>query len=66
MADNLWTGYGQPLAIMVLEILAICVPLMIAMAYLTYAERKVQRRRSCARGRTSSAGSGSCNRSPTG
>src|SRR5260221_2143629 len=41
MADNLWTGYGQPLAIMVLEILAICVPLMIAMAYLTYAERKV-------------------------
>jgi NADH-quinone oxidoreductase subunit H len=41
MAENLWTGYGQPLAIMVLEILAICVPLMIAMAYLTYAERKV-------------------------
>jgi NADH-quinone oxidoreductase subunit H len=41
MDNGLWAGYVLPLIIMVLEILAIVVPLMVAMAYLTYAERKV-------------------------
>jgi NADH-quinone oxidoreductase subunit H len=40
MAD-LWTNYGMPTAILVSEILAIIVPLLLAVAYLTYAERKV-------------------------
>jgi NADH-quinone oxidoreductase subunit H len=40
MAD-LWTGYGRPTAITIAEILAIVVPLLLAIAYLTYAERKV-------------------------
>src|SRR5438270_112640 len=40
MAD-LWTGYALPLAIVVAEILAIVVPLLLAVAYLTLAERKV-------------------------
>jgi NADH-quinone oxidoreductase subunit H len=34
-------GYVMPTAIMVAEILAILVPLLVAIAYLTYAERKV-------------------------
>jgi NADH-quinone oxidoreductase subunit H len=41
MAETLWTGTVLPLVIIVLEILAICVPLLLAVAYLTYAERKV-------------------------
>ena len=41
MADTLWAGTVLPLIIMVLEILAICVPLLLCVAYLTYAERKV-------------------------
>ena len=36
-----WTGYARPTVILVLEIIAIVVPLLIAVAYLTYAERKV-------------------------
>jgi len=36
-----WTSYGQPTAITVAEILAIIVPLLLCVAYLTYAERKV-------------------------
>ena len=36
-----WTAYGQPTAITVAEILVIIVPLLLAVAYLTYAERKV-------------------------
>jgi NADH-quinone oxidoreductase subunit H len=36
-----WTVYGMPTAILVIEILAIIVPLLVAVAYLTYAERKV-------------------------
>ena len=35
------TAYGLPTAILVAEILAIIVPLLLAVAYLTYAERKV-------------------------
>src|SRR5271154_1256638 len=40
MAD-IWRIYGWPTALMVAEILAIIVPLLLAVAYLTYAERKV-------------------------
>ncbi len=36
-----WQGYALPLVITVLEIIAIIVPLLLAIAYLTYAERKV-------------------------
>ena len=39
--DSLWTGTIWPLAVIVFYILLIAVPLMIAMAYLTYAERKI-------------------------
>jgi NADH-quinone oxidoreductase subunit H len=38
---ELWTQYGLPTAITIIEILAIIVPLLLAVAYLTYAERKV-------------------------
>ncbi|HSK41235.1 MAG TPA: NADH-quinone oxidoreductase subunit H, partial [Arenibaculum sp.] len=40
MAD-IWTGYAWPTIIIVLQIMAIIVPLLVAVAYLTYAERKV-------------------------
>src|SRR5882724_4992089 len=36
-----WTGYAWPGIVIVLEILAIIVPLLLSVAYLTYAERKV-------------------------
>lgn len=36
-----WTSYGQPLAFIVLQILAFVLPLLIGVAYLVYAERKV-------------------------
>ena len=36
-----WTGYLWPFIIIVLSILAILIPVLIAVAYLTYAERKV-------------------------
>jgi NADH-quinone oxidoreductase subunit H len=38
---ELWNGYLWPGIIIVLSILAIIVPLLLAIAYLTYAERKV-------------------------
>jgi NADH-quinone oxidoreductase subunit H len=38
---SFWTGYALPTAITVGEVLAIVVPLLLAIAYLTYAERKV-------------------------
>jgi NADH-quinone oxidoreductase subunit H len=44
MADQfymLWSGYALPAAIIVLQIVAIVVPLMLLIAYTTYAERKV-------------------------
>ncbi len=40
MAD-LWTGTIWPVAVITFYILLIAVPLMLAMAYLTYAERKI-------------------------
>lgn len=36
-----WWGYGWPTTIIVAKIVAILVPLLLAVAYLTYAERKV-------------------------
>jgi NADH-quinone oxidoreductase subunit H len=39
--DNLLHGYVAPTAIIVAEVVAIVVPLLIAVAYLTYVERKV-------------------------
>ncbi len=36
-----WTAYALPTVILVIEIVAIIVPLLLAVAYLTYAERKV-------------------------
>ncbi len=36
-----WNSYGLPTAILIGEILAVIVPLLVAVAYLTYAERKV-------------------------
>ena len=38
---SFWHGYALPTAITVAEILAIVLPLLLAIAYLTYAERKV-------------------------
>jgi len=38
---DFWSGYAWPLAIIVAQIMAIVVPLLVAVAYLTYAERKV-------------------------
>ncbi|MGH7036321.1 MAG: NADH-quinone oxidoreductase subunit NuoH [Stellaceae bacterium] len=36
-----WRSYGWPTALLIGEVLAIIVPLLLAVAYLTYAERKV-------------------------
>jgi NADH-quinone oxidoreductase subunit H len=38
---EIWSGFLLPLIIVVLKILAIVVPLLVAVAYLTYAERRV-------------------------
>jgi NADH-quinone oxidoreductase subunit H len=38
---SLWTGYALPTVLAVAEVLAIVVPLLLAVAYLTFAERKV-------------------------
>ncbi len=38
---EIWRSYGLPTALLIAEILAIIVPLLLAVAYLTYAERKV-------------------------
>jgi len=38
---SFWSGYALPTAIIVAEVLAVTVPLLLAIAYLTYAERKV-------------------------
>src|SRR5579883_2539296 len=39
--DSFWNVYARPTVITVAEIIAIIVPLLLAIAYLTYAERKV-------------------------
>jgi NADH-quinone oxidoreductase subunit H len=38
---SFWTGYALPTAILVAEVIAVIVPLLLAIAYFTYAERKV-------------------------
>jgi len=38
---SFWTGYAWPTVITVGEVVAVVVPLLLAIAYLTYAERKV-------------------------
>src|SRR6266849_2319541 len=38
---SFWTGYAWPTVITVGEVLAVIVPVLVAIAYLTYAERKV-------------------------
>ncbi|MGK9231335.1 NADH-quinone oxidoreductase subunit NuoH [Inquilinus limosus] len=38
---DFWSGYAWPTVLVVLQIIAIVLPLIIAVAYLTYAERKV-------------------------
>jgi NADH-quinone oxidoreductase subunit H len=40
-SPDFWGGYVLPFIIIVLEVLAIVVPLLLVVAYLTYAERKV-------------------------
>jgi len=41
MESGFWTGYAWPAVLLVIKILAVIVPVVLAMAYLTYAERKV-------------------------
>ncbi|MEE8502624.1 MAG: NADH-quinone oxidoreductase subunit H, partial [Kiloniellales bacterium] len=41
LANLLWEGYAWPGIIIVAQIVAILVPLLTAVAYLTYAERRV-------------------------
>ena len=36
-----WSGYGWPTVVIVAQVLAIIVPLLIIVAYLTLVERKV-------------------------
>lgn len=38
---ELWTNYGLPLAIIVLQCVALLVPLLVLVAYLIYADRKI-------------------------
>jgi len=38
---SFWHGYGLPTIVTIAEVLAVLVPLLVAIAYLTYAERKV-------------------------
>src|SRR3954449_4602405 len=39
--NDFWWGYGWPTAIVAIEVLIVVVPLLVAIAYFTYAERKV-------------------------
>ena len=39
--SDFWWGYGWPTAIIAIEVLIVVVPLLLAIAYYTYAERKV-------------------------
>src|SRR3954469_2765538 len=38
---DFWWGYGWPTALTAIEVLIVVVPLLLAIAYYTYAERKV-------------------------
>ena len=65
MVEVLWEGYAWPGIIIVAQILAILVPLLLCVAYLTYAERKVIGAMQLRKGPTWSARSACCSRSPT-
>ena len=39
--NDFWWGYGWPTALIAIEVLIVVVPLLLAIAYYTYAERKV-------------------------
>src|SRR3546814_1166614 len=39
--ETFWSGYAWPTILIVLQCLLVIVPLLVAVAYLTYAERKV-------------------------
>ena len=39
--SGFWSGYALPTGIIILEVIAVVVPLLLAIAYFTYAERKV-------------------------
>src|SRR4051812_37061168 len=39
--SEFWWGYGWPTALIAIEVLIVVVPLLLAIAYYTYAERKV-------------------------
>src|SRR4030095_11677169 len=39
--DSFWSSYGWPTFIILVQIVAVVLPLLLAVAYLTYAERKV-------------------------
>jgi NADH-quinone oxidoreductase subunit H len=41
LSGGFWSGYVWPTAIIVAEVIAVVVPLLLAIAYFTYAERKV-------------------------
>ncbi|MFQ6019013.1 MAG: NADH-quinone oxidoreductase subunit H, partial [Kiloniellaceae bacterium] len=41
VSTSFWDGYALPTVIIVVQVVAIIVPLLGAIAYLTYAERKV-------------------------
>ena len=61
---ELWHGYAWPGIIIVAQIVAILVPLLIAVAYLTYAERKVIAAMQMRNGPNVSAPSACCSPSP--
>lgn len=63
---ELWTGYAWPTIIIVLQIVAIIIPLLLGVAYLTYAERKVLAAMQLRQDRTWSVRSASSSRLPTG
>ena len=41
METGFWSGYAWPAVILIIKIVAVIVPIILSMAYLTYFERKV-------------------------
>ena len=42
METGFWTGYAWPAVILIVKIVAVIVPVVLGMAYLTYAERRAE------------------------